>query len=321
MQIVYGLENLTRPETPVALAIGNFDGVHRGHQSILRRVVELANTHRLTPVVMTFEFHPLKVLAPQSAPALLMPLARRQQIMAQLGIKLVVVARCVHSFLQMDRGQFVRDVLMKCFDVKYIVEGPNFRFGCDRTGDIDYLIRVGHEFGFQAIKMEPVRVNLDDLGTQTVSSSLIRRLIAAGRVDLARMCLGRPYELLGPIVVGTRRGRTIGFPTANLDPGEQLRPQEGVYVTEATVDDRTYPAATVVGPAPTFGQMRPVVEAHFLGYDDGDLYGRDLRLGFYRRIRDIHKFTGAAELVPQIQRDVAAVREFFNREEKSLPCR
>ncbi len=314
MKVIYGLENLVRSERPVVITIGNFDAVHLGHQAILRRVVELAKNHDFLPVVMTFEFHPLKFLNPKAAPAMLMPLDRRLAIMENIGIELVVVARCVASLLHMERDEFIRDVLLKFFHVHSIIEGRNFRFGCDRTGDIDHLIRVGPKFGFQAVRIESIQVDLDDLGVKTISSSLIRKLIADGRVDLARRGLGRPFSLAGKVITGANRGRTLGFPTANLDTGEILLPQDGIYAARAGIDGNSFPAAGVIGPAPTFEQYQRAVEAHVLDYQ-ADLYGKIISLDFYRRIRPIMKFDNSAHLVDQINRDIETVRDILNREE------
>ncbi|MFA5864351.1 MAG: bifunctional riboflavin kinase/FAD synthetase [Phycisphaerae bacterium] len=314
MRIILGLENLKRPDRPVALTIGNFDGMHLGHQSIVRKVVELAKSNNLMPVVVTFEFHPLKFLTPQKTPGLLMSLEEREKIMSEMGIELVVVARCNDALLKMERDEFIGNILMRYFDVNFIVEGPNFRFGHDRTGDIDYLIRTAQEFGFHAIKIDPVQVNLGNLGVQTLSSSLVRKLISSGKVDLARNCLGRPYQLIGEVIAGVRRGRSIGFPTANLDVGEQLLPQHGIYAARVQMGDSLYPAAAVIGPAPTFEQYETAVEAYLIGYN-GDLYGRKVILNLYRGIRDIIKFQDAPQLVEQIKHDVKSVLEILKQEE------
>jgi len=263
---------------------------------------------------MTFECHPLKILSPTSAPPTLMPLPQRLEIMESLGIELVAVTRCLHSLLDMERDQFVQDVLMTLFDLRYVVEGPNFRFGHDRSGDIDHLIRIGPRFGFQAIKIDPVQLELGDLGTRTLSSSLVRKLVAAGRVDLARHCLGRPYRIAGKVITGARRGRTIGFPTANLEIPDQLLPEKGIYAARACVAGHSHPAAVVLGPAPTFEQYQTAIEAFLLDYS-GDLYGQNIDLHFYRRLRDIIKFDDPSELVEQINSDVLAVRDIIHREE------
>jgi riboflavin kinase/FMN adenylyltransferase len=313
MRTVYGLDNLERPANPVVLAIGNFDGVHLGHQSIMRHVTNLAKSNGFLPAVMTFECHPLKVLAPKMAPATLMPIDRRIEIMESLGIELVVVCRCTHSLLDLSRDEFVENVLMQLFDLKYVVEGPNFKFGRDRSGDINYLIDVGPQFGFQAIKIDPVQLDLDNHGIKTISSSLVRKLVAAGQVDLARKCLGRPYQIAGKVITGAQRGRTIGFPTANLEIPDQLLPEHGIYATCAEVNNRFHPAAVVIGPAPTFEQYKTAIEAFLLDYS-GDLYGKNVAIHFYRRLRDIIKFDDPSELVRQIDEDVRIVRNIIHLE-------
>jgi len=314
MRTVTGLDNLIRPDRPVAMTIGVFDGVHLGHQAIFRRVVELARQHNFLPALMTFEYHPLKFLDPPRTPGLIMPLDERLKIMERFGLELVVIARCSRELFRMERDEFVRNVLIKYFDLRCVVEGPNFRFGCDRTGDIDHLIRIGPGFGFQAVKIDPILVDLDERGTQTVSSSLVRKLITEGRVDLARRCLGRPFRLFGRVVTGARRGATIGFPTANLDVAGQMIPQNGIYAARLHLDDATYPAAAIIGPAPTFEQYQTVVEAHVLDFT-GDLYGRRVSLDLHGRIRDIVKFAGTQDLARQIEQDIRDVRRTIEREE------
>ncbi len=314
MHVVYGLDNLVIPDRQTAVAIGNFDGVHIGHQAILRRTVEQAQRHLLLSAVKTFDIHPLKILHPESAPPLLMPLEERIEIMKNIGIELVVVAKCLRSLLEMDRDTFIQKVLVKQFNLRYIVEGPNFRFGCDRSGDIDHLIKVGPPLGFEGIKIGPIHIDLGEHGVKTVSSSLVRKLVAAGQMDLAAAALGRPYILVGNVVSGCQRGRTIGFPTANLDVAGQLLPKNGIYAAYAELDNLRRPAAVVIGPAPTFNQPTTAVEAFILDYN-ANLYGKIIRLRFARRIRDILKFPDPSDLVQQIKKDVADVREILQREE------
>jgi len=316
MRIIYGLDNLEKPDRPVVLTIGNFDGVHLGHQAIFRQVAELAINHHFLPMVMTFEYHPLKLLAPKSAPPLLMPLDQRFRIMQSLGIEQVVVAQCLHSLLDLGRDEFIESVLMKKMDLRFIVEGPNFKFGHDRSGNIDYLIQVGPKFGFQAIKIDAIKVDLDDHGQRSISSSLVRTLISSGQVRQAKKCLGRPYQISGKVITGAQRGRTIGFPTANMEIPDQLLPEHGIYAASAQIDGSSFPAAVVIGPAPTFEQYQTAIEAFLLDYS-GDLYGKNLSLSFYQRLRDIIKFDSPAELVMQIDKDVQAVRTIIQREENA----
>lgn len=316
MQVVYGLENLYRPDRGVSLTIGNFDGIHLGHQAIMRRVVELAKERNLIPTVMTFECHPAKILHPDLAPPLLMPMPQRIALMEKLGIELVLVTRCRKSFFQKDRETFIREVLLQSFDLKYVVEGENFRFGCDRGGDINYLIETGPSLGFQGVKIESIRVNLPEIGDRPISSSLVRKLISTGKVDLARRCLGKPYALFGQVISGAQRGRTIGFPTANLDVGGQMLPFFGIYAAQAQIDNRFHPAAAVIGPAPTFDQYQTAIEAFLIDYT-GDLYGKNIQLHLYKRVRDIVKFDSSDELVAQIKKDVEDVQTILKQEEPS----
>jgi len=314
MQVIYGLEKFCQPERAVALSIGNFDGVHVGHQTILRKVVELAHEHGLIATVMTFEYHPAKLLHPEIAPDMLMPMEERIAIMESLGIELVLVVRCRKSFFDESREEFVRNVLTKSFNLKYIVEGSNFRFGADRSGDINYLIEIGSEFGFEGVKIEPVRVDLLDMGIKPISSSLIRKLVSTGRVDLARLGLGRCYTLVGQVITGAQRGRTLGFPTANLNTRGQLLPQYGIYAAKTRINNRLHPTAAIIGPAPTFEQYQTAIEAFLLDYH-GDLYGKTVHLQLYRKIRDIIKFDTTDALIEQINHDVQAVKDILKNED------
>lgn len=315
MRVIHGLENLGAAVGPVAMTIGNFDGLHLGHQDIIRQVVSLAGSQGLVPTVLTFEYHPLRLLAPDRAPGLLMPMEQKLERLEALGPKLVVIARCTHELLDLEPRAFVRDVLLRHFQVRYIVEGPNFRFGHDRAGSIDLLVAMQREYGFEAVKREPIRVDLPGRGGVMLSSSLVRRLLQEGSVDLAARCLGRPYELIGEVVSGDGRGRALGFPTANLQT-PQLLPASGVYAARARIDGVDHQAAVHLGPAPTFEHSHHGPEVYVLNFD-GDLYGRRLGVKLIRRIRGTERFADAAALVERMRRDVREVRSVLAEDNSS----
>ncbi len=303
MKIIYGLEHLEKPAGRVALTIGNFDGVHIGHQAIIASLVEHAHKRNYTSVVMTFEFHPLRLINPLKAPAVLMSLSRRLEIIEQFGVDIAVIAHCTESLLNMSREEFVSKILVEHFQLGVIVEGENFRFGHQHRGNIDYLHSEGKRFGFDTIKIPARKIEIPEYGKQTISSTLIRLLVQDGRVDLAEKCLGRRYELIGTVVAGAGRGKGLGFPTANLQCGELMLPKQGVYACKAYVGGKSFLASANIGPAPTFNQYRTGVEVHIIDFE-GKLYGSKLRLEFYQRIRDIRRFTDITELRKQVADDI-----------------
>lgn len=310
MRIVHGLEQLGPPGGAVVMTVGNFDGLHVGHQAIIREVVARAERSGWVSVVMTFEPHPLRVLAPERAPAILTPLEAVLGEIETLGVDTAVVVPCTRELLGLAPEAFIREVLIKHFVVKVIVEGPNFRFGRGRAGTIDCLITRGPEFGFEAVKVDPVEIDVPGLGRKMVSSSLVRELLYDGRVDSAGRCLGRPYRLCGQVVPGVGRGGTMGFPTANLTIDDQLVPGSGVYAAWAEIDGRDRPCAAHIGPAATFDQAEVGVEAYVIGFE-GDLYGRRMTLTFVERLRATRKFDRPCDLVAQVKTDVSQVRRIL----------
>ncbi len=289
------------------LTIGNFDGVHVGHRSILRRASQLAREVGGPLVVMTFEPHPVAILRPDRKPATLTP---RREKLAQLenaGADAVVIAEVDHEFLAMTAEAFVRDIVAGLFRPRWVVEGPTFNYGRDRQGNNDALRAAGREYGFEVCVVEPSQIETGPGRREMVSSSLVRRAVAAGDVELAARALGRPYALVGNVIEGRRRGRQLGFPTANLDVGGQLVPADGVYAGSARVAGAEYIAAVSIGCAPTFEATDRLVEAYLLDFD-GDIYGEWARVEVRTRIRGQETYTSVEELCRQIERDVAVVR-------------
>lgn len=307
-QVIYGLENLPDRPRGCVVAIGNFDGVHRGHQRIVAMARKLTEgTHRLV-VAMTFDPPPLKLLAPARAPAPLMQIEQKCQALLSAGADMVVVVRTTQELLHTDADDFVRGVLVDKLSPSHIVEGENFLFGRDRRGDVGTLRRLGTVYGFQVHVAEVVTAELSDGQRVAVSSSLIRQLLREGRVQDAALCLGRPYTMDGQIVHGHAVGRTMEFPTANLNAGDQLVPADGVYAGWAQLPDRTWPAAISVGVRPTFEDTVTTIEAFLIGMN-GDLYGQRMALQFTHRLRDQKKFSSADELRQQMDRDVQFVKD------------
>ena len=287
---------------PTYVAIGSFDGVHLGHQAVLTNMVESARAEQKRTAVLTFFPHPKRVIQQVTDPYYLSPLADRVGWLSACGVDLVIT----HPFDETVRQTRAADFVAQLQGHLGMTQlwGGDFALGYKREGDIPFLRRLGAEKGF-SVEQAQMMVEVEG---ELVSSSRIRRHLRAGEVEAARACLSRPYRLHGEVVQGDQRGRTIGFPTANLDFWtEQLLPANGVYATIAWVGDTPYQAATNVGVRPTVAGSRLTVEAHLLDFE-AELYGQTITLDFHGRVRPEKKFAGLDELKAQIKTDVAQIR-------------
>ena len=290
------------------LALGNFDGLHRGHVKIIERIQRGAAERGGTSVVLTFDPHPPRILRPDKAPPLLMTKPQKLDALGRSGVHGVAVVRFTREMSQWAPEQFVRTVLVEWLRVSEVWVGADFLFGRDRSGNFSLLKSLGAQHGFRAEKIDPVRYK-----DFVVSSTRIRRLVSEGRVDEAGALLGHHYAIDGSIVEGAKRGREIGFPTANLATENDLIPPHGVYATTMTIDGAAYPSVTNVGTRPTFeDQVKTVVETHLIN-QSMDLYGRQVRLAFVQRLRDERKFPDLEALVEQIGADVRRAGRLFDR--------
>jgi riboflavin kinase / FMN adenylyltransferase len=288
------------------LALGNFDGLHRGHLKIIERVRRGAAEHGGTPMAMTFAPHPSRIVRPDKAPPLLMTKAQRLEALEREGISAVAVVRFTTELSRWDPETFVRTVLVDWLRVSEVWVGANFLFGHDRSGNFSTLRTLGQRYGFRADKIDPVRYK-----EFVVSSTRVRRLVVEGRMDEAGALLGHPYYIDGIVVEGKRRGRELGFPTANLQTENELLPPNGVYATTTTIDGVVHASLTNVGVRPTFADTtKTMIEAYLLGFD-GDLYGRAVRLGFVQRFRDERKFEDVDALRAQIEADRRRAERLF----------
>ena len=289
------------------LALGNFDGLHRGHMKIIDRVRRRAGERAGTPAAMTFDPHPPRIVRPDKAPPLLMTKAQKIEALGRSGMQGIAVVRFTPDVSRWEPEMFVRTVLVEWLHVVEVWVGANFLFGHQRAGNYSVLRSLGARYGFRAEKIDPVRYK-----DFVVSSTRIRRLIAEARVDEAGSLLGHHYFIDGTVVRGAGRGREIGVPTANLKTANELVPPVGVYATFATVDGTWRPSLTNIGMRPTFGDVQaPVVEIHILDYDR-DLYDRDLRLAFVQRLRDERAFPDVDTLRAQIDADCRSARRLFS---------
>ncbi len=285
-----------------AVTVGNFDGVHGGHRALLAVTTRHARAVGGPAVVVTFDPQPVALLDPPAAKAPLTTAADRAALLQAAGVDHVVTLRTDPGLLALSPEAFFEDVILRLFRARAVVEGFNFRFGRGRAGDITTLRDL---CGRHGLAFEEVRPHLGD--GEPISSSRIRAALNAGDVAAAAAMLGRDYAVTGVVETGARRGRTIGFPTANVGGIPTLIPKDGVYAVTATVDGQTWQAAANVGPAPTFGEDTRKVEVHLIDFA-GDLYGKELRVAFVRRLRDTRPFAGVAELVEQLTKDVAEAR-------------
>jgi riboflavin kinase / FMN adenylyltransferase len=289
------------------LSVGNFDGLHLGHQKILRQVIACAQEQKAIASVITFDPHPLKVLRPANAPPLVETIGQRIERFAAIGLEATLVLHFDRALAELTPEQFVRGVLVEELKTAEVLVGQNFRFGHRQQGHVDTLRDLGRSFGFSVQIVEPVIID-----NEFVSSTGVRSAIAEGRVAHAAHLLGRPFTLTGEIVRGAGRGSTVLFPTLNLEPAQELLPKVGVYATETCVEGRWYRSATNVGFRPTFDGTLLGIESHLFDFSRELTKGR-IEVRFCERLRDEKKFSGAAELRAQIAADLRDVREYFRR--------
>jgi len=290
------------------LALGNFDGLHRGHIKIIERIQRGAGERGGMSVVLTFDPHPPRIVRPDKAPPLLMTKAQKIEALGRAGVQGVAVVRFTREMSQWEPDMFVRNVLVEWLRVAEVWVGADFLFGRDRTGNFTVLRALGAQYGFRVEKIDPIRYK-----DFVVSSTRIRRLLAEGRVDESAALLGHHYAIEGTVVEGAKRGREIGFPTANLATDNELVPPNGVYATAITIDGRVLPSVTNIGQRPTFGDhLATTIEAHVMGLSM-DLYGRTVRLAFVQRLRDERKFPDLEALQEQISADVRRATRLFDR--------
>jgi riboflavin kinase/FMN adenylyltransferase len=310
MEIIRDIAHLDEKSFPhVAAAIGTFDGVHAGHQRIIRTVVERARERGGTAAALTFVNHPLEILQPDRAPKLIAPYPIKERLLRSLGVDLVVALPFTASLAEMEAEAFVEEILWGKLRVEFVCLGFDFRFGRGRRGTPDLLRKMAEALGFEVEILPPVTVD----GT-VVKSTIIRDLLHQGRVGEAARYLTRPYAALGEIIPGAGRGRGLGFATANLLPPEELLIPDGVYAGRAYVDEAGYDAAINVGVAPTFGDRGRRVEIHLLDVqeDRAPGYGQAVLVAFWERIRDEVRFPSPEALQAQVGVDIQRVREILS---------
>ena len=302
------MEVIVDPQKPVdfstSAAIGNFDGVHLGHKEIIDLINDIAKMKSTKSCILTFDPHPQKVLAGRDV-SLIVPVNEKLSLLEQAGVDYAVSLRFTKELSQLSAEEFVQDVLIKTLKIKDIVVGPDFMFGKNRSGNAEMLKEMGKKYGFQTHVINPMK-----FGGEVISSSMIRRNIAEGNILKLNDLLGYNYFLKGIIVEGEKRGREIGFPTTNLDTQWELLPKPGVYATISWLRGSSYNSITNIGFRPTFGENKLLIETHLFDFSDS-VYGEEIRVEFYQRLRDEKKFESVENLVAQIKLDVEEVRNIL----------
>ena len=309
MKIIRGLRTMKPLDEPAVLTIGTFDGLHIGHQAILGRVVEVAKARHARSVVVTFEPHPRTVLGYPKEGLLLTSAAHKLQLIEAQGIDLCIVVAFDRSFADIDAGAFVEELLAAKFRLHAVIIGATNRFGKNASGNAQFLQQCGQRLGFDVEVVEPVRV--DDM---VVNSTVVRMLVQGGELEQAAAFLGRPFSVLGTVVQGATRGHRIGYPTANLDPHNEVVPPSGVYAVRVRLGGCVLGGVLNIGFRPTFedpNQVSRAVEVHIFDFDEA-IYGREIEVIFVKKLREELRFENGALLREQIRRDVLGASRLLN---------
>lgn len=302
MRIFHHIEDQSFSTLGTVATMGNFDGIHLGHQALVRNTVQESTRLGYPSTVLTFEPHPLKVLAPERAPSLILSYEDKITLLQSLGVDIVVAQRFDRQFASIPADDFVRRFLVDRLKIKKLWVGRDLRFGQGRRGGTDDLLRLAASAGFEVGVLDPILLN----GVR-ISSSRIRKLIEEGRVAEVKPMLGRYHFVSGRVITGHRRGRELGFPTANIATQTELVPPNGIYATLTEVRNRRLLSVSSIGINPTFGDGPRTVESFILDFD-GDIYGERIKLSFVQRIRDEKKFEVVKDLVAQMHEDVEDAR-------------
>lgn len=312
MQLIRGLHNISRYQANLSqgcvLTIGNFDGVHLGHQQVLDCVIQKAQKLQLPSVVMVFEPLPIEFFAPHKAPVRIMNLREKLQAFTQTGVDFVLCVDFNHKFAELTAQQFVEQVLVSQLNLKQLVIGDDFCFGKGRTGNFDYLQAAGEQYGFEVEDQPTFKVE-----NQRISSTRIRQALQKPDLAEALTLLGKPFCFNGRVIHGQKLGRTIGFRTLNLNPKRLQMPLQGVFAVEVLgIADQPWPGVANLGLRPTVDGVRPSIEVHLFDWSE-DLYGRHVDVVLKQFIRPEMKFSGLEALKAQIQQDAQQARIYFNR--------
>ncbi len=311
MKIFNHLDQINEPFKHAVITIGNFDGVHIGHQALFHEVIEKAETIGGTSVAMTFEPHPLRVLKQNNHPPLITLYEQKSELIERTGIDVLICVPFTLEFAALSAEQFVRDLLVHKIGIKAIVVGEDYSFGKNREGNIDLLKSYAPEYGFEVIVagwVKSARALAD-----RISSTKIRELVTDGRMEQAEKMLGRNYQIRGKVVTGRDRGgKLLGIPTANINLHDELCPKTGIYAVTVECEGNQHRGVANIGYSPTFEDHEFTVEVHILDFSD-KIYSKKIRVNFIKRIRDEIKFSNISELIDQIKLDIAAAREILTK--------
>lgn len=307
MLLITDLEGLPQRFTNSVITLGNFDGLHLGHQELIRMVISRAKETGAVSMVVTFRPHPLKILCPEKCPPLISIYEEKIRLIEDLGIDVLVKIPFTLEFAGMAPEAFVREVLCGMLGAKEIFVGANYRFGRERKGTVQTLRDLGRECGF--VVREVGQISLDG---EVISSTKIRDLLKNGEVDQAARLLGRHYAITGVVIRGDGRGRTLGFPTANVAPKHAIIPAHGVYAVRLYVRDRFYDGIANIGVRPTFSKETLSIEAYLFAFDE-DIYGEEISVYFLEKIRDEKKFGSVGDLVSHIQQDIERAKQIHKK--------
>ena len=315
MQFFRALHNIKPYSQGCVLTIGNFDGVHLGHQRILTRLKDYGQSLKLPTVVMVFEPQPKEFFDLATAPARLSTLAEKAQLLEKNGVDALACMAFNQRFRSLSAQQFVEQVLVEGLNVKALIVGDDFRFGCDRSGDFAFLQQAGEQYGFTVQDTHTVAND-----GERISSTLIRDALAAGQLDIAAQLLGQPYAINGRVAHGQKLGRTLGVPTANVILKRNKTPLAGVFAVTVTTHTQsqtlTHSGVANIGMRPTVGGVKPILEAHLFDFS-GDLYGQRISVRFEQKIRDEQRFNGLDELKAAIHQDIQLAKAYFKENSKS----
>ncbi len=308
MKLIDGIENIKESFFYPFLTIGNFDGVHLGHQAIFKMLVEKARKKKGTSIVFTFQPHPMRVISPEKAPRQLTTFKDKVELIRAFGIDYLICVNFTREFSAIEAEDFVKDILVGRIHVKEIFIGSNYLFGKGRKGSPELLKRMGKDYGFGVTVVDELKMN-----GVIISSSKIRSLISNGRVEEASRFLGRFYSVDGTVIKGTRRGKNLlHIPTANLATSNELLPKDGVYAVTVNLEGKMYRGAANIGYNPTFKEKRLSFEVHILDFDR-DILGKNLKVNFIKRLRDEIRFNNAQELANHMKKDIEAVRDLLKK--------
>jgi riboflavin kinase/FMN adenylyltransferase len=312
--LIFTNEDKQLPRLPsLCLTLGIFDGVHLGHQKIIRRVIERAGQIGGESCVVTFDPHPREVLVPETAPDLLTATQKKARLIEALGVDALCLIRFTQEFAEIEAREFVKDFLIDALRMKVIIEGYDWRFGKGRKGDVRLLQKMSEEDGFEVEQMSGV-----ELDGQVVSSTRIRELVLRGDLEAAARCLGRKYSITGDIVEGSRLGREMGFPTANIEPHHEAVPPNGIYAVWADVAGTRKPGTLNIGYRPTVSkEMKRTVEVHLMDFYR-DIYNEEIEITFIEKLRDEQKFPSIDALSAQIKKDVEKARDILVEQRRGL---